>query len=92
MTLDWRRLTRWLSEGEANATRARSYQTLKLPHTHEHDKGPGLGSGKLSPEAVEFLRRFYAADLRCIRYLCKRGWLPAPYYEAVSNESKRYWY
>ena len=71
-----------------NATRARVYQTVKLLHTHEKPRLLGV----LSADAVDFLRRFYAADLRCIRYLCKRGWLPTPYYEAISNESNVYRY
>tara|TARA_B110001452_G_C15171041_1_gene407041 strand:- start:239 stop:505 length:267 start_codon:yes stop_codon:yes gene_type:complete len=88
MTVDWRRLTRWLGEDEPNATRVRVYQTVKLLHTHEKPRLLGV----LSADAVDFLRRFYAADLRCIRYLCKRGWLPVPYYEALRNESNVYPY
>ena len=61
---------------------------VKLLHTHEKSGRRGV----LSSRAVDFLRRFYADDLRCIRYLCKRGWLPDKYFEGITNKSKVYPY
>ena len=52
----------------------------------------GLLLATLSAAAVTFVRRFYADDLRCLRYLTRRGWLPATYYEAIANESNVYAY
>ena len=86
MSVDWGRLTRWLGGSEHNATRAQSYGQVKLLHTHETPRKRGL----LSRRAVEFLRRFYAEDLRCIHYLCTHGWLPPTYYKGITNKSKLY--